>query len=93
MPKKSSIIYEASPGYYFDTKEGKRVPKSKYLQANQKPVELKKGDKVQIIVKPYKKGKMVIGRIKRVLTKKKLHPRGRKVILENGVIGRLVKKF
>ena len=49
------------------------------------------GDKVQIIIKPYKLNKKVIGYVKRILTKRKYHSRGHKVELRNGKIGRIVK--
>ena len=50
------------------------------------------GNKVEIIVKPYKKNIKVIGIVKKVLTKKKYHSRGHKVELTNGKIGRIIKK-
>lgn len=66
-------------------------------QLNQLKTELdlrarppKKGDLVNIIVKPYHRQIHVQGIIKRVLTKKRYHTRGHKVELENGTIGRIV---
>ena len=53
----------------------------------------KKGDKVEIIIKPYKSKITKVGIIKDVLTKKKYHSRGHKVRLEDGTIGRIVKKL
>ena len=53
----------------------------------------KKGDKVEIIIKPYKSKITKIGIIKDVLTKKQYHSRGHKVRLEDGTIGRIVKKL
>jgi len=53
----------------------------------------KKGDRVQIIIKPYQNKKYLIGIIKDVLTKKKYHSHGHKVRLNNGHIGRVVKIF
>ena len=50
----------------------------------------KKGDWVEIAIKPYK-GKTEIGIVKDVLTKKKVHPRGHKVRLKSGTIGRILK--
>jgi uncharacterized repeat protein (TIGR03833 family) len=47
------------------------------------------GDKVKIAIKPYK-GKTVKGIVKKVLTKKKYHSRGHKVLLENGEVGRVL---
>ena len=47
------------------------------------------GNKVKIAIKPYK-GKTAIGKIKKVLTKKKHHSRGHKVILDTDNIGRIL---
>ena len=52
-----------------------------------------KGDKVEIIIKPYKSKITKVGIIKDILTKKKYHSRGHKVRLEDGTIGRIVKKL
>jgi uncharacterized repeat protein (TIGR03833 family) len=65
---------------------GKSIPKT------QIPLP-KKGDKVEIIIKPYKSKITKVGIIKDVLTKKKYHSRGHKVRLEDGTIGRIVKKL
>ena len=46
------------------------------------------GNKVTISIKPYK-GKTEKGIVKKVLTKKKYHSRGHKVMLESGTIGRI----
>lgn len=85
---------EAKPksgGKYIKTKES--LPK-KSLSHHQKQISLpKKGDKVEIIIKPYKSKITKIGIIKDVLTKKKYHSRGHKVRLEDGTIGRIVKKL
>lgn len=80
---------------------GKFIPKAqisfskKSLSSyHQKQIPLpKKGDKVEIIIKPYKSKITKIGIIKDVLTKKKYHSRGHKVRLEDGTIGRIVKKL
>tara|TARA_R110001592_G_scaffold18816_12_gene77771 strand:+ start:50418 stop:50600 length:183 start_codon:yes stop_codon:yes gene_type:complete len=50
-----------------------------------------KGDIVKVIVKPYDEGVKVNGIVQRVLTKKKVHTRGHKVMLRDGTVGRLVK--
>ena len=72
---------------------GKSIPKKK-IQLPKKPISLpKKRDKVEIIIKPYKSKITKIGIIKDVLTKKKYHSRGHKVRLEDGTIGRIVKKL
>ncbi len=64
----------------------------KYIK-NQQLSFPKKGDKVEIIIKPYKNNIHKVGIIKDVLTKKKYHSRGHKVRLEDGTIGRIVKKL
>ena len=79
---------------------GKSIPKKKILSPKN-PISLpktqislpKKGDKVEIIIKPYKNKITKIGIIKDVLTKKQYHSRGHKVRLEDGTIGRIVKKL
>jgi uncharacterized repeat protein (TIGR03833 family) len=69
------------------------LPK-KSISEHQKQIPLpKKGDKVEIIIKPYKSKITKVGIIKDVLTKKKYHSRGHKVRLEDGTIGRIVKKL
>ena len=50
----------------------------------------KVGDIVEISIKPYK-GKTEKGVIKKILTKKKYHSRGHKVILKSGIVGRISK--
>jgi uncharacterized repeat protein (TIGR03833 family) len=45
---------------------------------------------VTIIVKPYVAKKYVTGIVKRVLTRKKIHTRGHKVMLTDGTVGRIV---
>lgn len=48
------------------------------------------GDKVKVVQKKdYSSGKLTEGVVKDVLTKKKIHPRGHKVRLTNGIIGRV----
>lgn len=50
----------------------------------------KLGDKVKIIQKKdYVSGDLTEGVVKDVLTKKQVHPRGHKVRLTNGIIGRV----
>ena len=79
---------------------GKLIPKKKILSPKnpipppKTQISLpKKGDKVEIIIKPYKNKITKIGIIKDVLTKKQYHSRGHKVRLEDGTIGRIVKKL
>ena len=50
------------------------------------------GNKVKIAIKPYK-GKTSIGIVKKVLTKKKYHSKGHKVMLTSGIIGRITQIF
>lgn len=53
----------------------------------------KPGDTVKIVQKKdYASGNLTEGVVKDVLTKKQVHPRGHKVRLTNGIIGR-VQKF
>lgn len=48
------------------------------------------GDRVKVVQKKdYATGKLTEGVVKEVLTKQKDHPRGTKVKLEDGVIGRI----
>lgn len=81
-----------SGGKSIPTKKIRSPKKSRSLP--KKPISLpKKGDKVEIIIKPYKSKITKIGIIKDVLTKKQYHSRGHKVRLEDGTIGRIVKKL
>lgn len=53
----------------------------------------KAGDRVLVAQKiNYENGELTEGIVKDVLTKRRFHPRGHKVRLENGIIGR-VQKF
>lgn len=48
------------------------------------------GDKVKVVQKKdYKTGKLTEGIVKEILTKSKSHPRGIKVRLTNGIVGRI----
>ena len=48
------------------------------------------GDKVKVVQKKdYMSGELTEGVVKDVLTKKAAHPRGHKVRLTNGIIGRI----
>jgi len=50
----------------------------------------KKGDRVRVVQKKdYRSGVLTEGVVKDVLTSKRFHPRGHKVRLESGVIGRV----
>lgn len=71
--------------------DGKPKSGGKYIKSQ--VLLPKKGDRVEIIIKPYKNKITKVGIIKDVLTKKKYHSRGHKVRLEDGTIGRIVKKL
>jgi len=48
------------------------------------------GDRVRVVQKKdYASGKLTEGVVKEILTSKQNHPRGTKVRLENGVVGRI----
>jgi len=55
------------------------------------PKQPKINDFVEIIIKPYHNNITQKGIVKRVLTKKKFHSRGHKVMLLDGTVGRIVK--
>ena len=77
-----------------DKKPEKKTDKKPKKKPEKKPAPPppKKGDKVEIIIKPYNKKITKIGVVKDVLTKAKKHTRGHKVRLEDGTIGRVVTK-
>jgi uncharacterized repeat protein (TIGR03833 family) len=77
-----------------DKKPYKKLEKKPEKKPKKKtaPLPPKKGDKVEIIIKPYNKKITKIGVVKDVLTKAKKHTRGHKVRLEDGTIGRVVAK-
>jgi uncharacterized repeat protein (TIGR03833 family) len=88
------IVYQTENGYFYIIKKGEtrrigaKDVKIKDTRENKKPSI---GDKVEIIIKPYKNGVKIKGIVKRVLTKKQKHTRGHKVELEDGTIGRMVR--
>lgn len=48
------------------------------------------GTKVKVVQKPHQAtGELTEGIVKRILTKTQTHPRGMKVMLESGIIGRV----
>lgn len=48
------------------------------------------GDRVRVVQKKdYASGKLTEGVVSEILTKKQNHPRGTKVRLENGIVGRI----
>ena len=54
-------------------------------------IKPKIGSKVIIIIKPYYLYNCKTGIVKKILTKRKFHTKGHKVILENDIIGRTLK--
>lgn len=77
-------------GRYYKVKRGKttRIAEKDF---NKTPLIPRVGDTVKIIIKPYQNYVCKTGIVKRVLTKKKFHSRGHKVMLNNGVVGRTLK--
>ena len=71
-------------------RKSRRTRKSKQRQNPKQP---KIGDSVEIIIKPYHHKVTKKGIVKRVLTKKKFHSRGHKVMLSDGTVGRIVNIF
>lgn len=58
-----------------------------YQVGSRKP---KPGEKVRVVQKKdYASGELTLGTVKDVLTSKEFHPRGHKVRLTNGIIGRV----
>ena len=70
------------------TKSKQRTKSKSRTKSKNKPIP-KVGNKVKIAIKPYK-GKTAIGKVKRVLTKKKYHSRGHKVMLTSDEVGRIL---
>ena len=80
--------------YYKSTRVGvKRISRDEYNNrtSNLGKTQPKVGDKVTIIVKPYRANKCHTGLVRDVLTKRKTHTRGHKVRLESGIVGRTLK--
>jgi uncharacterized repeat protein (TIGR03833 family) len=95
-----NISKSKKPKKISKSKKPKNISKSKKPKKISKPKKPKKiskskkhvpkvGNKVEIAIKPYK-GKTKIGIIKRVLTKKKYHSRGHKVMLNSDNVGRII---
>jgi len=93
------VVYCEHKGKFYKvdikTKNIEEVSKKEFLEKEkvEKPKKItqkkpKPGDKVWIKIKPYK-GLEEFGVVKDVLTNKKIHPRGHKVRLESGTIGRI----
>ena len=79
-----NIVKDRNGNEWVVVKVFKKIKKKK----ENKP---KIGQYVNIIIKPYNKKIIKSGIIKKILTKKKYHSRGHKVILSNGLIGRIYK--
>ena len=76
------------------SKKSKKTKKTKKTK-NPKPqtssqIKPEVGNKVEIAIKPYK-GKTAIVIVKKVLTKKKYHSRGHKVMLNSDKVGRVIR--
>jgi uncharacterized repeat protein (TIGR03833 family) len=86
---KVPLEYISGGGYQYAMADGRviRVPRERPAVTTNPP---KVGDSVTVIVKPYKDLNYVSGIVKRLLTKKKQHTRGFKVMLNTGVVGRMV---
>jgi len=55
---------------------------------------IKIGSKVTVVQKQdQRSGKLTEGTVKRILTNSQNHPRGIKVMLENGIVGRVTEVF
>lgn len=80
--KKTQEVVEVSKNEFLEKTKKEKTKKTKL---GEKP---KPGDKVLIKIKPYT-GLEEFGIVKDVLTNKKIHPRGHKVRLESGTIGRI----
>lgn len=93
------VIYRKDRKLKDNTKVGqtKRISKKEYEKEITRPSyngergDIRVGDMVEIIVKPYHLGKKVRGKIKKILTNKKIHTRGHKVMLEDGTVGRMIR--
>ena len=82
---------ESKNGYFYEIIiDGGGKYKKKRVPA---PFPYKKGDKVEIKIKPYNNNITKIGIIKDILTKKLKHSQGHKVRLDDGTVGRIIKKL
>lgn len=89
-----SLRYESEKGYQYRQRRNGAIQRvSASVSDNKVPEIPKVGNKVKIIIKPYVDRKYIIGIVQRVLTKKKMHSRGHKVKLQNGVVGRVIFIF
>lgn len=95
MPRR----YVSEKGYHYEQKNdgsikrisgGGRSKKKKGSRGKKKGKTLNVGDTVTINKKPYVPPNIEKGKVARILTKRDFHPRGRKVQLESGSIGRII---
>lgn len=89
-------MYQSDKNYFYqicNNGDCDRISKFKYQnnKTNTTNNTVKVGQEVTIIIKPYHKKIYVTGIVKRVLTKIKNHPRGTKVMLTDGTVGRIIK--
>jgi uncharacterized repeat protein (TIGR03833 family) len=88
-----TYYYRSEGGYHYKVTGGDcvRVSADVYeAKCSDKDTNhVRVGDRVRIAIKPYK-GDTAEGIVSRVLTSKKTHSRGKKVLLEDGVIGRML---
>lgn len=82
------LQYISGGGYHYKQQKDGRIHRVSHVDESKHIPKV--GDKIKIIIKPYHKKKYITGNVKRVLTKKKFHSRGHKVMLENGVVGRTI---
>lgn len=62
------------------------------IESNTHRMKIRVGSLVLVIEKKnYKNGKLTKGRVAKILTNKQFHPRGIKVRLESGIVGRVQK--
>ena len=57
-----------------------------------KRTDIKVGSRVMVVQKPHQRtGELTEGVVERILTKSPNHPHGIKVMLEDGIVGRVTK--
>jgi uncharacterized repeat protein (TIGR03833 family) len=89
------LRYTSDKGYHYAQQRNGSIKRVSKADSQKAPLMQKPriGEKVKIIIKPYHEKNYIIGVVARVLTKKKHHPRGHKVKLTTGVVGRIVYIF
>jgi uncharacterized repeat protein (TIGR03833 family) len=93
----SRLEYTSDGGYQYRQMDTGRVVRVRtqpvMVAVGGQVIRPKVGDRVKVIIKPYIVGQHIYGIVKRVLTKKKTHTRGHKVMLMDGTIGRVLEVF